>query len=232
MLKSLSPIDVALIKKIGGNGSSYTLPIASSAQLGGVQPAAKTDDMTQAVGVDEAGALWTAAASGGGSADEVTLIDVTLENDASVVIQSLPIGYDYTKLKHFCIAYKLVPTTDESVTSEGDISISIGRSGLSNTYVLTATSGASCIRPSGGTSALTGFLAMQKYVCDNWSSISTEHNYGHKMYLFPKTAAYQSVKGADTNVAFRFFEAGKDYLYVSASTVFGAGSRFVVTARF
>lgn len=62
MLKSLSPIDVALIKKIGGNGSSYTLPVASSTQLGGVRPVAKTDDMTQAVGVDEAGGLWTAIA--------------------------------------------------------------------------------------------------------------------------------------------------------------------------
>ena len=46
MLKSLSPIDVALIKKIGGNGSSYTLPIACSAVLGGVQPVSKTDAMT------------------------------------------------------------------------------------------------------------------------------------------------------------------------------------------
>ena len=66
MLKSLSPIDVALIKKIGGNGSSYTLPIASSTQLGGVQPAAKTETMTQAVGVDAGGALWTAPGSGEG----------------------------------------------------------------------------------------------------------------------------------------------------------------------
>ena len=216
----------------GDPGATYTLPIASSTVLGGVQPVAKTDAMTQSVGVDAAGALFTEPGSGGGSADEVTLIDVTLENDASVVTQLFPIGYDYTKLKHFCIAYKLVPTTDESVTSEGDISISIGRKGLSDKYVLAATSGASCIRPSGGTSALTGFLAMQKYVGDNWRSIDTDLNYGHKMYRFPKTAAYQSVKGADTNAPFRFFAAGKDYLYVSASTVFGAGSRFVVTARF
>lgn len=42
-------------------GGSYTLPIASAAQLGGVMPAAKTDEMTQAVGVDAAGGLWTMA---------------------------------------------------------------------------------------------------------------------------------------------------------------------------
>ena len=44
----------------GDPGATYTLPIASSTQLGGVQPVAKTDAMTQSVGVDEAGALWTA----------------------------------------------------------------------------------------------------------------------------------------------------------------------------
>ena len=41
-------------------GATYTLPIASSTQLGGVKPVAKTDAMTQSVGVDETGALWTA----------------------------------------------------------------------------------------------------------------------------------------------------------------------------
>ena len=44
----------------GDPGATYTLPIASSTQLGGVKPVAKTDAMTQSVGVDETGALWTA----------------------------------------------------------------------------------------------------------------------------------------------------------------------------
>ena len=39
----------------------YVLPIASSTTLGGVMPSAKTDEMTQAVGVDETGGLWTMA---------------------------------------------------------------------------------------------------------------------------------------------------------------------------
>lgn len=43
----------------------YTLPTASPAVLGGVKPIAKTDAMTQGVGVDDAGALWTAPGSGG-----------------------------------------------------------------------------------------------------------------------------------------------------------------------
>lgn len=56
--------DIALIKALsnGAGGASYTLPVASSTQLGGVQPAAKTDAMTQEVSVDEDGGLWTAIA--------------------------------------------------------------------------------------------------------------------------------------------------------------------------
>ena len=57
----------------GDPGATYTLPIASSTQLGGVQPVAKTDAMTQSVGVDEAGGLWTAP-SGGVSSAEWTLL--------------------------------------------------------------------------------------------------------------------------------------------------------------
>lgn len=49
-------------EKLAAEGNTYTLPIATSTQLGGVQPVAKTDDMTKAVGVDEAGGLWTAIA--------------------------------------------------------------------------------------------------------------------------------------------------------------------------
>ena len=47
-------------------GGGYNLPVASATQLGGVMPAAKTDEMTQAVGVDAEGKLFTAAGAGGG----------------------------------------------------------------------------------------------------------------------------------------------------------------------
>ena len=54
----------------GDPGDTYTLPIAGSTQLGGVQPTSKTDAMTQSVGVDAAGALWTAPGGSGGSGGE------------------------------------------------------------------------------------------------------------------------------------------------------------------
>lgn len=67
----------------GGSGG-YTLPIASPTTLGGVQPATKTDDMTQAVGVDDAGGLWTAPGSGGGG-NWITVGDVTLTEETSEI---------------------------------------------------------------------------------------------------------------------------------------------------
>lgn len=68
----------------GDPGATYTLPIASSSQLGGVQPAAKTETMTQAVGVDETGALWTAAGGGDAGSNQYKLIAYHKTTDEDV----------------------------------------------------------------------------------------------------------------------------------------------------
>lgn len=49
----------------GAGGSSYTLPIANATTLGGVKPVSKTSEMTQAVGVDSEGRLYTKPGTGG-----------------------------------------------------------------------------------------------------------------------------------------------------------------------
>ena len=46
-------------------GGSYELPVATSQTLGGVMPVSKTSDMTQEIGVDSAGKLWTQPSGGG-----------------------------------------------------------------------------------------------------------------------------------------------------------------------
>lgn len=56
----------------------YTLPVAASDVLGGVKPAAKTDAMTSAVGVDADGKLWSVA--GGGEWELIN--SVTIPEDA------------------------------------------------------------------------------------------------------------------------------------------------------
>ena len=63
-------------------GSIDNLPIASATQLGGVMPVAKTDEMTQAVGVDAEGRLFTAPGSGGGG-DWVDVGTAKLDEDVN-----------------------------------------------------------------------------------------------------------------------------------------------------
>ena len=87
----------------GDPGDTYTLPVASAAALGGVQPVAKTDDMTQAVGVDEAGVLWTAA-GGGGTWKKV--VDVITEEETSAIRVTKDIDGNDLNLKK-CIIYTI-----------------------------------------------------------------------------------------------------------------------------
>ncbi len=58
---------------VQGAGGSYILPVASSTTLGGVKPVAKTASMTQEVGVDTSGALYTEPGSGGGGSTDISL---------------------------------------------------------------------------------------------------------------------------------------------------------------
>lgn len=67
----------------GDPGDPYTLPIAGPSQLGGVQPVAKTESMTQAVGVDDAGALWTAPGGGSADSDWKLIRKITVPDDPS-----------------------------------------------------------------------------------------------------------------------------------------------------
>ena len=70
----------------GGSGGSYVLPIATPKTLGGVKPTLKTEAMTQSVGVDETGGLWTTP-----SAD---VCDIEAALDAIIAIQNELIGGD------------------------------------------------------------------------------------------------------------------------------------------
>jgi hypothetical protein len=72
----------------------YELPVASHDALGGVQPSAKTDEMTNPVGVDELGGLWCA----GGKDNWEQICSVTTEEN--VVSVALPVvGNDYKYIR-------------------------------------------------------------------------------------------------------------------------------------
>lgn len=127
------------------SGETYTLPIASQTVLGGVKPIAKTDAMTQGVGVDAEGALWTAA--GGGNAEKwVKIVDYELtetegeESPQAITFSKTP---DNTTLagmgiKKIIFAGRIKPTVTPSYAYGtffvNDKSIRVGQNfGIKNT---------------------------------------------------------------------------------------------------
>lgn len=91
----------------GPAGSIDNLPIASATQLGGVKPAAKTDEMTQAVGVDEAGGLWALPGSGGGKSwrlvrdltltEQTDRVDIDTDEDGNAFNLTEALVVTYTR---------------------------------------------------------------------------------------------------------------------------------------
>ena len=76
--------NVNMVNVVGGG--SYVLPIATPETLGGVKPTLKTEEMTQSVGVDETGALWTTPSADVG--------DIETALDSIIAIQNELIGGD------------------------------------------------------------------------------------------------------------------------------------------
>lgn len=84
-------------------GGGYTLPTASSTTLGGVKPIAKTDAMTQSVGVDDAGALWTAAGGESGGMRVIKTITITADDINSIYFNQDNDGNPFLLTKHIRI---------------------------------------------------------------------------------------------------------------------------------
>ena len=101
-----------------GSGSSYTLPIATSTILGGVKPVNKTDKMTQAVGVDTEGKLYTNPTST--DTGSITTEDkATAESTFSASVLDLQkISSGSYKGKHHTIMFVATSDTTLSVGSD------------------------------------------------------------------------------------------------------------------
>ena len=75
----------------GTGGSSYTLPIANATTLGGVKPVSKTSEMTQAVGIDSEGRLYTkpgtggSGSGGGGGLSSAYYVGATAPSDTGIL---------------------------------------------------------------------------------------------------------------------------------------------------
>ena len=225
MLESLSPIDVALIKKIGGNGSSYTLPIASATQLGGVKPVAKTSDMTQSVGVDETGALWAPAASGGGGGGWEKIVEIPIDEEVTSVSQYLT---DEQRLlagscqSLYIILYVTVPSV-ASDSAYGKASLYIkGINSVGNIpYQYNAFQNIQCI-PKSGVSWQTD------------CNVFLKHNIVSGTYVQEQETAviqFQNVGASSSNLGIRvcnssiFTDVPTTRIVAEADSAFGAGSK-------
>ena len=216
----------------GPAGSIDNLPIASATQLGGVKPAEKTDEMTQAVGVDEAGGLW--ALPGGGSSDGeiVTLMDVTLEEETASVAQKFTLTdlaqKVKNKLKRLYLYYNLKATSDETITDERDVMLYLGNSGLSKSYVTKLPSGkAPKFGETGnwfyGHYVLMTFISPEKSATiDRQDAVSLSYVIKNAQYGYPTSDV----------TAFPLPNL-KDFDLITFETkgLFGVGSRFVAFAE-
>lgn len=73
-------------------GRSYQLPLAGPGALGGVSPETADDAMTQSVGVDEDGRLWTAPGPQGPKGESGVYIGSTEPQDPDVMVWIDPTG--------------------------------------------------------------------------------------------------------------------------------------------
>lgn len=99
-----NPVDAQEIAKIA----------AGLVEVPNVKPVAKTEDMTQPVGVDEEGRLWsapTAGGSGGGFAEWELLTDITLSEESAIA----PIKYDDKYREMY--ATLTIPKVDEKIST-------------------------------------------------------------------------------------------------------------------
>lgn len=87
-------------------------PIATPETLGGVKPILKTEEMTQSVGVDETGGLWTTPSEGGGSGGDNAwkLIGrtTTEEEVTDVIIKS------ETVMSELLVYYSVPPIAEDT----------------------------------------------------------------------------------------------------------------------
>lgn len=213
-------------------GGGYTLPVASPSQLGGVKPAAKTDEMTQAVGVDEEGKLWGMPGGSGGE-EVVILLDTTLEEETSRVSVNCPneiLNKLKNNLKSFHMVYKTEPPADETITSEGYICMGMGRAGVGDGFGVNS-GNASNGTPAYGGKAKFGYYTVIPYQPFEIAAITG--GYGGET---PTIAAMRRQKGdyavEEIIKTVTWQRANANEFYFKTDKVFGVGSRFAIALLF
>lgn len=101
-----------------GDGSSYTLPIATSTKLGGVKPVNKTDEMTQEIGVDAEGKLYTNPSTNGTGSTTTEDIATAESTFSASVIDLQKIASGSYKGNHNTLMFVATANTTLNVGSD------------------------------------------------------------------------------------------------------------------
>ena len=101
-----------------GDGSSYTLPIATSTKLGGVKPVNKTDEMTQEIGVDAEGKLYTNPSTNGTGSTTTEDIATAESTFSASVIDLQKIASGSYKGNHNTLMFVATANTTLNVSSD------------------------------------------------------------------------------------------------------------------
>lgn len=227
----LSADDVGALPASTVIPAPYTLPIASSTVLGGVQPVAKTDAMTQSVGVDAAGGLWAPPGGGGGGAGggtDTVLMDVELTEDVNIA--TVP----FTDEMHeaimtadvITVSAEFIPATTEGVAI-GNFEVSV-YGNYTRWILLVNSSIAKLIVPATG--------ATRTYYFDGISFKVNSPKDGETKAYFVNMAGFFN---AQTNATGDLITTVQEYskpkvtanVTVKTSGMFGSGSKFKVIAR-
>ena len=133
------------------SGSEYALPVATSETLGGVMPVAKTEAMTQSVGVDALGRLWAVAGGGsgeGGGNVSFYEAELTMEQDVKKIRVELP-----SVAKNFFVWSLVSVLPDTGTEGERMLYVNIGGANINcstsaqtvGSFVISAAKNGDCV---------------------------------------------------------------------------------------
>ena len=133
------------------SGSEYVLPVATSETLGGVMPVAKTEAMTQSVGVDALGRLWAVAGGGsgeGGGNVSFYEAELTMEQDVKKIRVELP-----SVAKNFFVWSLVSVLPDTGTEGERMLYVNIGGANINcstsaqtvGSFVISAAKNGDCV---------------------------------------------------------------------------------------
>lgn len=249
--------DIALMKKLGGGGSgsgsggsvtvdsglsdTSTNPVqnkvikaALDAKLAKSGIKGKTDAMTQSVGVDEAGGLWTEPGSGGGSGgyEDTVLFEIETTEEVSLIesdtLSNLGVAEKLCNADFIYSDVSIVPPSNESYTANGKIiNFSVFKTGVYAEWSFLGQTNSIVPKRGSNYNGEIKIVHLGQYL--NYAG-----NPVRPMIGMFKTAQYTATKFTDfqkTAEKSVLENPGNYVFHINTDTAFGAGTTIRIVAR-